>query len=83
MQHRLVSEKERVELGFNTVNGKRVHATGAARAVGRKWVRFNTVNGKRVHATLCPGALVGQALKIGGRGQVFVRWQSFIAFSHN
>ena len=35
---------------FNTVNGKRVHATGKNHVQQRR-ESFNTVNGKRVHAT--------------------------------
>ncbi len=61
--------------GFNTVNGKRVHATCIFLGVRHLGKRFNTVNGKRVHATLCPGALVGQALKMGF-------WSTLIDFCH-
>ncbi len=39
-------------LGFNTVNGKRVHATMKTyKLINMTPHRFNTVNGKRVHAT--------------------------------
>ncbi len=36
---------------FNTVNGKRVHATSTLKLTEDMLMSFNTVNGKRVHAT--------------------------------
>ena len=36
---------------FNTVNGKRVHATKNTDNTKKELSSFNTVNGKRVHAT--------------------------------
>ncbi len=36
---------------FNTVNGKRVHATEKEVKTMKTLRSFNTVNGKRVHAT--------------------------------
>ena len=42
---------EVLDYGFNTVNGKRVHATLDIRRGDLYLCCFNTVNGKRVHAT--------------------------------
>ena len=66
-------------LSFNTASGKRVHATVPLLLIDDYIIRFNTASCKRVHATLCPGALVGQALKMGfwSRNVIFDRFCHF------
>ena len=56
-----------------------LHATPIFDSFAKKKSSFNTASGKRVHATLCPGALVGQALKMGfwSRNVIFDRFCHF------